>query len=98
MTEDFAIPTPQPAANQPVAEAPAATTTVSTAARPSSAPARLRLGLVVSALVCLNVFMAYWRGTHMFNFSDSGYLLENLHRIYDGQVPYRDFFLSLPPA
>lgn len=54
--------------------------------------------LAVAVLAGLNVFLAYWRGTHSFNFSDSSYLLENLHRMMDGEVPYRDFFLSLAPA
>src|SRR5271154_5788737 len=59
---------------------------------------RRQVLLAVLLLTGLNFFLAYWRGTHSFNFSDSGYLLENLHRMRDGLVPYRDFFLSLPPA
>jgi hypothetical protein len=58
---------------------------------------RLAVAAAVLVLTGLNFFMAYWRGTHFFNFSDAGYLLENLHRIRDGEFPYRDFFLSLPP-
>lgn len=62
------------------------------------APSRVRIAVVLLVLTGLNVYLAYRRGTHIFNFSDSGYLLENLHRIHDGEIPYRDFFLSLPPA
>lgn len=50
------------------------------------------LGLMV-ATFCVSL----WQGTRQFNFFDSTYLLENIHRIRQGDVPYRDFSLVLPP-
>jgi hypothetical protein len=53
--------------------------------------------LALAGLCLINFILAYWGQTRFHHFLDPAYLLENVHRILDGQVPYRDFSLVLPP-
>lgn len=73
---------------------------------PSVSPVGARGPLAASmssprAVLCLVVLGAFVlslvQGRRVFNFVDTTYLLETIHRLSMGDVPYRDFFLVLPP-
>ena len=65
------------------------------AGKDSDTPAMVWAGLI--ALCGLAFFLSTWQGTRVFNFIDTTYLIENLNQLAQGRIPYRDFFLVLPP-
>jgi len=64
-------------------------------AKDSATPPIVWAGL--AALCVLAFFLATWQGMRVFNFIDTTYLIENLNQLAQGRIPYRDFFLVLPP-
>lgn len=61
----------------------------------SLTPRAVWVGL--AALCMLAFLFSVWQGTRSFNFIDMTYLIENLNQLAQGRIPYRDFFLVLPP-
>jgi hypothetical protein len=60
-----------------------------------STPRSVWIGL--GALTLIAFGFSFWQCQRSFNFIDVTYLLENLNFMAQGRVPYRDFFLVLPP-
>lgn len=52
---------------------------------------------VLAALCVVAFLLSTWQGTRSFNFIDTTYLIENLNLLARGKIPYKDFFLVLPP-
>lgn len=56
------------------------------------------IGPALLALVLAAAGLSVFQGRRTFNMVDGAFLLENLHRIRCGELPYRDFWLNLGPV
>jgi hypothetical protein len=61
------------------------------------ASARPAMWIALGALAFIAFWFSLWQCLRTFNFIDGTYLMENLNLFSQGLMPYRDFYLVLPP-
>ena len=56
------------------------------------------VNFLVFIIALLSSIVTYWQSGRILPLIDYAYQVENAYRIFIGEVPYRDFFLVLPPG
>lgn len=59
---------------------------------------KFKENLFITIIVFFSISIIYWQNGRILPLIDYSYQIENAYRILVGQIPYKDFFLVLPPG